>query len=290
MQILISFIIFFITLFIYIHINFHLTTNNDLEIFEIDEIHKDKLEEICNLKQPLLFKYNVDELYSNLNNTNINSYKTFDINIRNRIDYIENESNILPLTLKEANLLFSKDSSSNYISEYNYDFLEETTLIKHIQKNDLFLRPNLCSECNYDIIFGSTNSYTPLRYELNYRNYIYVINGEIDIMLTIPNNEKYLDIISDYDKFEFRSKFNPFNTDDTENLNKVKFLNLNLKQGDIIFIPFKWLYTIQIKTKDTIVCNLKYKVIMNSLAIIPQLIYKFLYNQNIKFKFLNSIK
>lgn len=290
MQILISFIIFFITLFIYIHINFHLTTNNDLEIFEIDEIHKDKLEEICNLKQPLLFKYNVDELYSNLNNTNINNYKTFDINIRNRIDYIENESNILPLTLKEANLLFSKDSSSNYISEYNYDFLEETTLIKHIQKNDLFLRPNLCSECNYDIIFGSTNSYTPLRYELNYRNYIYVINGEIDIMLTIPNNEKYLDIISDYDKFEFRSKFNPFNTDDTENLNKVKFLNLNLKQGDIIFIPFKWLYTIQIKTKDTIVCNLKYKVIMNSLAIIPQLIYKFLYNQNIKFKFLNSIK
>lgn len=290
MQILISFIIFLITLFIYIHINFHLTTNNDLEIFEIDELNKEKLEEICDLKQPLLFKYYVEELYDKLNIENISNYKTFDINIRNRVDYIENESNILPLTLKEANILFDNDSSGNYISEYNYDFLEETTLIKHIKTNDLFLRPNLCTECNYDIMFGSIDSYSPLRYELNYRNYIYVINGEIDIMLTMPNNAKYLDIISDYDKFEFRSKFNPFNNDDSEKLDKVKFLNVNLKQGDIIFIPFKWLYTIQIKTKDTIICNSKYKVIMNSLAIFPQLLYKFLYNQNIKFKFLNSIK
>ena len=291
MQIIINIIIFLITLFIYIHINFHLKVSNDLEIYDITEITKDKLEEVCDMKQPLIFKYYNENLYNELKLVNIlNNYKTFDINIRNINEYNNKDINILPLKLERGNKLFNNDLSGTYISEFNNDFIEETTLIRNIKSSDIFLRPPLCSECSYDIIFGSKNSYTPLRYEISYRNYLYVLDGEIEIMMTVPNNHKYLNLIEDYDNFEFRSSYNPFNTIDSKHLEKVKFLTLTLKKGDIIYIPFKWLYTIKIKNNDTIVCKNNYKVVMNTLAILPRILYKFLYNQNLKFNFINTIK
>lgn len=291
MQIIINIIIFLITLFIYIHINFHLKVSNDLEIYDITEITKDKLEEVCDMKQPLIFKYYNENLYNELKLVNIlNNYKTFDINIRNINEYNNKDINILPLKLERGNKLFNNDLSGTYISEFNNDFIEETTLIRNIKSSDIFLRPHLCSECSYDIIFGSKNSYTPLRYEISYRNYLYVVDGEIEIMMTMPNNHKYLNLIEDYDNFEFRSSYNPFNTIDSKHLEKVKFLTLTLKKGDIIYIPFKWLYTVKIKNNDTIVCKNNYKVVMNTLAILPRILYKFLYNQNLKFNFINTIK
>ena len=290
MQIIINLIIFLITLFLYIHINFHLKTNNDLEIFDVDEITKDQLEEICDYKQPMLFKFYVEEIYNNLNLDNIiKNYKTFDVSIRNLGEYTNQDSNIVPITLRDADELFMKDASATYISEYNKDFVQETTLLRYIEANDLFLRPHLCSECQYDIIFGSVNSYTPLRYELNARNYLYVVDGEIELMLTVPNNYKHLDVIRDYDIFEFRSKLNPFRDEDKEKLERVKFLTVTLKPGDIVFIPYKWFYTFKVLKSKTIVCSHKYKVAMNTLAIVPDLFYKFLYDQNIKFNFLNTI-
>lgn len=291
MQLIINFIIFLITLFIYIHINFHLKINNDLEIYDTDEINKEKLEEICDLKQPLLFKHYVEDQFNKLDISNILlNYSKFDINIRNIDEYEKSDTTLLPLSLKDGVKLFNNDISCSYVSEFNQDFIEETTLLKNFKTNDLFLRPYLCSECSYDIILGTKNSYTPLRYELNYRNFIYVINGSVDIMLTIPNNIKYLDIIKDYEIFEFRSKLNPYNNDHINKLEKVKFLNITLKPGDIIYIPFKWLYTIKFNNEHTLVCNSKYKVFMNTLAIIPQIFYNFLYRQNLKFNFLNTIK
>ena len=46
--------IFMIVLFCYVHIYDNYNTSNDLEVYEIDKVSKDKLEEICNLKQPFL--------------------------------------------------------------------------------------------------------------------------------------------------------------------------------------------------------------------------------------------
>ena len=57
MKIIIGFFIFCLVLFIYLHIQFHLKTGEDLEIYEIDEPSKNKLEEICDLRQPLLFDF-----------------------------------------------------------------------------------------------------------------------------------------------------------------------------------------------------------------------------------------
>ena len=46
MKIIIGLCIFCLVLFIYLHIQFHLKKSNDLEMYEIDQPSKEKLEEI----------------------------------------------------------------------------------------------------------------------------------------------------------------------------------------------------------------------------------------------------
>ena len=62
MKALFTILIFCLVLFIYLHINFHLKQSNDLEVYEIDQPSKEKLEEICDIRQPVIFDYNVENL------------------------------------------------------------------------------------------------------------------------------------------------------------------------------------------------------------------------------------
>ena len=62
----------------------------------------------------------------------------------------------------------------------------------------------------YDYIIGSKLATTPLRYDVNYRNYIVPINGKISVKLTPPKSKRYLNLIKDYDHFEFKSAMNPW--------------------------------------------------------------------------------
>ena len=58
MKMIFSILIFCIVLFLYLHIYFHLKTSEDLEVYDIDKPSKDKLEEICDIRQPVRFEFN----------------------------------------------------------------------------------------------------------------------------------------------------------------------------------------------------------------------------------------
>ena len=58
MKYFVGIFVFIIVLFFYLHINHHLTKSNDLEVYTIEKPSKDKLDEICNLRQPIIFDYN----------------------------------------------------------------------------------------------------------------------------------------------------------------------------------------------------------------------------------------
>ena len=62
MKYITSFIIFCLILFIYLHVQFQLKTSDDLEIYEVDDTSKDKLEEICDLRQPVLFDFKNEQI------------------------------------------------------------------------------------------------------------------------------------------------------------------------------------------------------------------------------------
>jgi len=290
MNIIIFVLVFSIVLFIYIHIYYHFKTNNDLEILEINNISKERLEEICDLRQPLtmtidnnIFK---DFFIKNL----LENYSSFDIKIRNIKNLDDNTEIFLPLSLNDANKLMIEDKEGQYISENNNDFLIETSIIKDISVHDLFFRPYMLSNIDYDYIIGSKNSYTPLRYNLNYRNYFLLLEGKIRIKLTPPKNEKYLYCNKDYDNFEFRSPLNVWNIQDEyrTDFNKMKFLEVDLEPGNIIYIPAYWWYSIQILEENTSILSFKYRTYMNNLAILPQLILKIMQKQNIKHKIIDN--
>jgi len=290
MNIIIFILVFSIVLFIYIHIYYHFKTNNDLEILEINNISKERLEEICDLRQPLTMTIDNNIFKQFFLKNLLENYSSFDIKIRNIKNLDDNTELFLPLSLNDANKLMIEDKEGQYISENNNDFLIETSIIKDISVHDLFFRPYMLSNIEYDYIFGSKNSYTPLRYNLNYRNYFLVLQGKIRIKLTPPKNDKYLYCNKDYDNFEFRSPLNVWNIQDEykTDFNKMKFLEVDLEPGNIIYIPAYWWYSIQILEENTSILSFKYRTYMNNVAILPQIILKIMQKQNIKHKIIDN--
>jgi hypothetical protein len=284
-------IIFCIVLFIYIHINYQLSTSNDLEIFELENPwSKEILDNICYNKQPIRFNFSNDEIIKNINLSFIEQqYNAFDIKIRNIKD---NDNKLyLPFSVGEISKLFENDSEGIYITENNEDFLNETALMKIFKHNDNNLRPPWVSNCKYDFISGTKNSIIPLQYKISYRNFIMVTEGNVNLKLISPDYNKYLHLDKDYENFYFYSPINCWNTQKEYliDFNKVKSLEINLNQGDIVYIPSYWWYSIKFNQISSL-ATFYYSTYANTIAILPDLFINFLQNQNVKHRINNIIE
>ncbi len=284
MEIIIGFFIFCLVLFIYLHIQFHLKTSEDLEMYEVDQPSKDKLEEICDLRQPVLFDFDCQKIIESTNKSYIaNNYNAFEVKIRNVKETDPNSELYIPLPLHAANKLFNEDTNATYFSENNNEFLEETGVIKSLKYNDEFLRPYMVSNCNYDIMSGSANTCTPFRYEINYRNYYLLTEGSAQIKLAPPHSIKYLYPIYDYENFEFRSPVNPWSPQPkyVADFDKMKCLEFTLTPGKTLYIPAYWWYSIKFNKNTSISC-FNYRTYMNNVAVSPYIGMHALQIQNVK--------
>ena len=269
MNTLITLLTICVVVVIYMHVVYQLKTSNDLELFELDTPNKTKLEEVCNLRQPLLFPYHDNDL-NQCTLSKMMEYKAFDVNV------CDSSYNSSTLSLNSAFQLFDK---KNYISIHNSDFLSETMLSRQFISTDAYLRPPMVASIQYDVLFGAEGSTTRLEYNVHYRNYFYVSNGSVTIKLTPPRNSKYLEVVKDYAEEKYYSTVHPWNT----TLDKVKFLEITLTKGQMLFIPAYWWYSIKFD-KDACVCTLQYKTVMNIIAILPDLCIGILQRQNTKTK------
>jgi hypothetical protein len=290
LEIIIGFFVFCIILFFYLHIHFHLKTSNDLEIYEIEQASKDKMEEICDLRQPVLF--DCDEDTEKITRTTsqsylLDNYPIFEVKIResNLSEAKDDENMFLPLPLHVATKLFQDDKNATYFSEGNTEFLLETGAQKNMSYNDEFLRPFLVSNCNYDIMMGSDGVTTPLRYEINYRNYFLVTQGSLKVKLAPPKSGRYLYPVKDYENLEFRAQVNPWNPQAKfrADFDKVKCLEIVLTPGKFLFIPAYWWYSFKF-AENTSVSSFKYRTYMNNIAISPHIFMYALQNQNVERK------
>jgi len=288
MHIIYILLIFCIVLFLYLHVYFQLKTSNDLEIYEIDYPSKDKLEEICDLRQPILFNFQNERILDSCQRNNIlDTYGAFDVKIRN-IKQAEKDADTdtnlyVPLAFSNALKVIREDTESKYLVENNADFLEETGLLKSYKYNDVFLRPYMVSQCSYDFQMAAEKTQTPFRYELNYRNYLLVTEGSAKVKLAPPKSSKYLYTNNDYENFEFSSPINPWQVQPKykADFDKIKCLDINMQKGQILFLPAYWWYSIEYG-KETSISTFKYKTYMNTIAILPKIVMKLLQNQNVK--------
>ena len=293
MQQFIAILIFCIVLFLYLHIYFQLKTSNDLEVYEIEQPSKDKLEEICDLRQPVIFDYQNDSLLETCKVAAIlEHYSAFDVKLRNVKEVDDNTDLHIPVTLKAAISLLSGDKDAKYISEKNGDFLEETGIIKNYKYNDAFLRPPMVSNCFYDFLTASQHTETVLQYSVNYRNFYLVTHGSIKIKLIPPKSARYLYPVEDYENFEFRSPLNPWTIQRQykADFDKMKTLEIELTPGKIIYIPAYWWYSIKFMEPLSSVCVFKYRTYMNTVAILPKLCMKTLQRQNTKREIVKKVR
>ena len=286
MEIIIGFFIFCLVLFIYLHIQFHLKTGEDLEMYEVDEPSKEKLEEICDIRQPVLFDFDNIKIIENTNKTYIAAnYYAFETKIRNVKDNADSNSELyMPLPLHATVKLFNEDKTSSYFSENNSEFLEETGVVKSMKYNDEFLRPHMVSNCNYDIMMGSKDVCTPFRYEINYRNFFLLTQGSIQIKMAPPHSTRYLYPNYDYENFEFRSPVNPWSPQPKykADFDKMKCLEFTLTPGKTLFLPAYWWYSIKFLNSDTSISCFRYRTYMNNIAVLPYIGLHALQIQNVK--------
>jgi hypothetical protein len=214
----------------------------------------------------------------------VENYSSFDLKIRNINRVISDDEELyIPLRMDEMYKVIDSDKNACYISESNADFLEETGLLKTFKYSDSLLRPYLTCKCDYDLMTGSAKSVTPFRYNLNYRNYFNVIQGNIRIKMTPPKNSKFLHEQKDYDNYEFRSLINPWNVSEAHksDFDKFKCLEVELHAGQLIYVPAYWWYSIEYGG-NTMVSSYKYHTYMSIASISQHISLALLQSQNIK--------
>lgn len=285
-------LIFCMVLFLYLHVHFHIKTSNDLEVYKIDSPSKEKLEEICDMRQPVVFDYLNERLLEMCNRqTLLDTYGAFDVKIRNvKTPADDDEEIYVNLPLSSALSAINEDTESKYLSENNRDFLDETGIVKVYKYNDEFIRPFMVARCYYDFIIGSKQLQTPFRYNVNYRNYFLVTEGSVNVKMTPPRSGKYLYPHNDYENFEFRSPVNPWNVQHQykADFDKIKCLEVSLKAGQMLSIPAYWWYSFEYEV-DSSIASFQYRTYMNTIAVLPKICMSFLQTQNITHKLAHQL-
>jgi hypothetical protein len=295
MNYLVGILIFIIVLFTYIHITHQYKRSEDLEIYEMDYDNNAQLQEICDVKQPVIFDFEtiLPSVFKNSDLENIsNKYGEEILNIKDTNDYYKTEkySSVSSVHIKCSNVrsLFKNDAGSHYYTENNGEFLEETGLSGKIQSVDEYLKPSFIVNTKYDYISGSAKTCTPLRYHFDYRQYYVVTSGKITVKMSPWKSCKYLHPIKDYDAYEFRSTHNCWAKPAAE-MEKVRFLEYVVEKGSILYIPPYWWYSIQF-ADNTSIYAITYNSLMNVVAYSPQWVLYFIQQQNIYKKVAKTVE
>ena len=109
-----SIIIFIIVLIVYTHVTNEYKTSEDLEIYEMDYKNNVQLQEICNLKQPVLFNMNEIEPTFFKESDILGESKT-PVIVKDKAD-IDN-ANFIKLPYESAKTLMKTDTGSRFYSE-----------------------------------------------------------------------------------------------------------------------------------------------------------------------------
>lgn len=261
MKFILYIIIFLITIISYIHILYHLKTSNIDEVYDIDYSNNVELHKICDLRQPFTFKIQEYSLYTN---KNILSDLNKEINIQKEYDI---------------------DKKKKFLSYNNKKILENKYIYKDIVSLDQYIKPSFNVTSMYDIIITSDDISSDLVYNYNYRNFFHICEGNVTIRFIIPDNTKLLDHSTDYESLQELSYYDIWNN------NKIKFIEINATENDTIYIPPYWWYSFKFNT-PSLITSYKYRTFMNTVTILPQLIYSYVAITNKKqtFKVKNKKK
>jgi hypothetical protein len=283
--------IFILILFFYMHIVHQYKKSEDMEIYEMDYVSNSQLHDVCNIKQPVLFQYRDinPSFFEELDHEHLDILESHDVKIKDIRDYYnENQNDSVDytvMTYRSAETLMNSDTKSSYFTENNFNIVDDAGLLKTFKNNDTYFKPPLTVVSKYDILTGSKEVHTPLRYHINERYMLCVMTGKITVKMTPWKSCKYLYPNKDYDMFEFWSPVNVWKPQRKyfNEMDKMKCLEFDVNAGHVLCIPPYWWYSIKYdKNPETVLTSFTYNTAMNYIANIPDTSLYFMQQQNIK--------
>jgi hypothetical protein len=267
--------IFVVVAFLYFHVQHQYKTSDVLEIYEIDYVSNMKLQEICELKQPVLFHLPVFESAPILSFQNIKDIRDY---YRHPIP-ISVES--LQLSSSSAQGLLDTDTKGVFFSDRN----QVDSLGVEI---DMSLKPSFTVNKKYDILFGSRKSNTPFMFHTESRRFLSVSQKEGSTagirvkMIPWKFKSQFEPVQYDYEHYEWWSPLQ-----EKEVPPCIDFL---VKPGYTLFVPAYWWYSIQFTDVHCQVYSATYSTPANLLANSRHLALYLLQQQNATQFFLKPLK
>jgi len=298
MSSIVNIILFVIVLVLYLHIVHQLKTSEDLEIYEMDYTTNTHLQDVCDVKQPVMFEYNSvsPDLYNEITSEKLDDCGIYEVKVKDIKDYyLETECSspdYVTLPFQSANKLLKSDTHSSYFIEQNHDFIEDANLYQFFHANDEFIKPSSSVLTKYDIMMGSSGTYTPLRFHTDCRRFISTLSGKITIKMSPYKSSKYLHTVNDYENYEFRSQVNAWAPQKKykNDVSKLKFLEFDVMPGYMLYIPAYWWYSIKFAdSQDTIIAGFTYNTLMNCITNIPNWTLYYLQQHNTKTRIAKTI-
>ena len=281
------YIVFFLCLFLYLHISVHYRKGEDLELFETDYVSPEALNESCQSLQPLLVLgvRGVSALPNIQQLTDGNgSYEACLRDMRDFLPCSYDSSSIVsgddlviglkPVSLPMSgilNILSSNVEEGRYISEGNSEYLEESGVYKKVRYwgEDRFL-PSYNVWTKMDVWMGNKGAFTPLRVHRFYRQFLVPRGpGILTVKMTPWKSRKYLHTVRDDMMLETLSPIVPWGVpreDQKDSRSRLKFLEFVVKEGNVLYIPPFWWYSVEFSGPNMAVYSYTYVSAMNWLA------------------------
>lgn len=272
--------IFVVVVFLYFHVQHQYKTSDVLEIYEIDYVSNVKLQEICELKQPVLFYLPVFESSPVLSVQNIKD-------IRDYYKYpIPASIESLQLSSSSAQGLLDTDTKGIFYSDRNR--VESLGL-----EIDMSLKPSFVVHKQFDILFGSRNANTPFMFHTESRRFLSVSQkaGKTGA------SEKTAGIQVKMIPWKFKSQFEPIQYDYEHyewwsplQEKETPCIDFLVKPEYTLFIPAYWWYSIQFMDVHCQVNSATYSTPANLLSNSRHLALYLLQQQNTTQFFLKPLK
>jgi len=272
-----SFFIFILVLFLYIHIVAQYKTSEDLEIYEMDYTDNRHLQDICDLKQPILFR--APTIMNPIRPEEwTEKCAEHDIVMKSVADYYtvdnkESACDYVMMPYRAFHSLVSSDRNARYFTEKNHEFIEDAGFYGEYRDMDVSIKPPYIAKTTYDFIAGSAECTTPMRYHIDSHRYFYVTSGKIRVKMTPYKSRKYLHVVKDYDHYEFWSPVNVWSPQESyrNDYDKLRFVEFDVVAGYILYIPAYWFYSFEFVEKDSQIMGVIYNSSMNILANLPHI-------------------
>lgn len=232
-------VIFAIVIFIYVHLLFHWKVSNEIDIPHVVKPSKDNLEIIADMRQPFIFENPIktpfhlegSELLVNIKKMNENAIRV-------------SHKGMLSAVKKDG-----------YLSEGNDLFLKKTDWNEELLDLNTYLTPHMNLWNYYDILYGNKSVHTGIKQSIYYRNYIVVLEGDIEIKLSPPETA-------------VKGDENVWGNDE-ESSNTLTTILIPLKKGSVLHIPAYWWWSIKMPEFSSVML-LSYSTYMNALALLPE--------------------